>query len=64
MSLNSNINNMHVLCIVFQYGIHYDYNVYNFIQAQPNLLNWDISACYRDLDRRKFDFTVPGKQFP
>ncbi|XP_067654153.1 uncharacterized protein [Haliotis asinina] len=42
------------------YDIGFDYNIYNFAQSKANLLTWDISACYADLDRRKFDFTVPG----
>ncbi|XP_046378218.2 uncharacterized protein LOC124150289 [Haliotis rufescens] len=42
------------------YDIDYTYNIYNYVQSKANLLNWDISACYGNLDRRKFDFTVPG----
>ncbi|XP_046581755.1 uncharacterized protein LOC124289195 [Haliotis rubra] len=42
------------------YDIGYDYNIYNYVQSKANLLNWDISACYANLDRRRFDFTVPG----
>ncbi|XP_071098985.1 uncharacterized protein [Haliotis cracherodii] len=41
-------------------NLHYDYNIYDYTQNRPDLLNWDISACYVNLNRRRFDFTVPG----
>ncbi|XP_046581756.1 uncharacterized protein LOC124289196 [Haliotis rubra] len=38
----------------------YEYNIFDYTQNRPDLLNWDISACYINLNRRSFDFTVPG----
>ncbi|XP_071098829.1 uncharacterized protein [Haliotis cracherodii] len=44
---------------VHELSVSYTYNIYNFIQARPNLLDFDISSCFMDLKRRKFDFKIP-----
>ncbi|XP_048251350.1 uncharacterized protein LOC124113178 isoform X2 [Haliotis rufescens] len=41
-------------------NVKYTYNIYNFIQARPNLLNWDIRSCYRGQEKRILQFSIPG----
>ncbi|XP_041346933.1 uncharacterized protein LOC121366626 [Gigantopelta aegis] len=41
--------------------IDFSYNIYNFVQARPDIVSFDISPCYQTGNRRKFDFTIPGQ---
>ncbi|XP_071140391.1 uncharacterized protein [Mytilus edulis] len=41
-------------------GIHYEYNLYNFAKNKPDILKFDISACYVNGNRRKFQLNFPG----
>ncbi|XP_064645649.1 uncharacterized protein LOC135498987 [Lineus longissimus] len=43
-----------------KFGIHFIYNVFDFNEQQPDLWNYDISQCYTYLDRRHFQFALPG----
>lgn len=38
-----------------------EYNVYNFDQQEPDVMLYDISACYLNRKRRRFAFKIPGK---
>ncbi|XP_067654014.1 uncharacterized protein [Haliotis asinina] len=47
-----------------EYNNSYTFNIYNYIQAKPNLLDWDISSCYTDQKKRVLQFAVPGSYRP
>ncbi|OWF53450.1 uncharacterized protein LOC110446368 [Mizuhopecten yessoensis] len=42
-------------------GMSYEYHMFNFKNSVPNLLNYDVSACYIDRDRRMFQMKFPGQ---
>ncbi|XP_033725895.1 uncharacterized protein LOC117315692 [Pecten maximus] len=42
-------------------GMSYEYHMFNFKNSVPDLLNYDVSACYVNRDRRMFQVKFPGQ---
>lgn len=42
-------------------GMSYEYHMFNFKNSVPDLLKYDVSACYVNRDRRKFLMKFPGQ---
>ncbi|KAK3094452.1 hypothetical protein FSP39_001885 [Pinctada imbricata] len=41
-------------------SLHYEYNLYNFAINEPDILNFDISKCYIQGNRRRFQLSFSG----
>ncbi|XP_060074040.1 uncharacterized protein LOC132553781 [Ylistrum balloti] len=42
-------------------GMSYEYHMFNFKSSVPDLLKYDVSACYVSRDRRMFQMKFPGQ---